>query len=756
MAYARFASFILRRRILVLALLALACIVAGNYACHLEFESSLEIWFRETDPNLTTYREFLDLFQADETLAYGLFCDDVFSPDTLATIDRMSRVAEAIPFVHRVRSLATIKVFEAHDDTVGIVRLMEAPPATADEADAIRRRATSQPLLAGNLFSHDGKATAIVVEMEHAANTTGEKARVVEQLAALARAESRDGRRVLLVGSPIFDTAFLRYTKRDFLLLAPAALLLVMLVVFIVFRRLSAALVPLSVVLLATLLTFGLMGALDIRINALTASLVSLILAVGVADSVHLLADYYQRLMQGLTPDQAVAKSIEHLLVPCFFTSATTCAGMLSLRVSELAPVRQFGWLAAVGVGFAFLLSFTYIPAVLRLARAPDPAFVARQAVGPMSRLLERLGRPSLGWSRAVLVVGALLTVGSAVAVTHLETGANPMNYFKKDDPHRVETAEYDAKLGGSTSIEYVVHAADEGFKDPAKLRRLAAFQDWLEGRRGVARTFSVVDSLKDVNRVMNGGDPRFSLVPDSPALAAQYYLFMESEPDFESMLQPDYEVGRITARVDISDAGQLARNVPQLEAKIATDFPDDDLTVEATGFVRLMNRMGVYLLSSQRRSFAVAFTVITLMMMLLLRSLRLGLFSLIPNILPILLGLAFMALAGIDLDPGTVMIGGIALGLVVDDTVHFLVALRRQVRLTPTIDEAVATTMRATGRPIIVTSIVLAAGFSILCLGNFTPNISFGMVSAVVILTALVADLVMLPAALIVIRPRL
>ncbi|MCZ7586438.1 MAG: MMPL family transporter [Deltaproteobacteria bacterium] len=205
------------------------------------------------------------------------------------------------------------------------------------------------------------------------------------------------------------------------------------------------------------------------------------------------------------------------------------------------------------------------------------------------------------------------------------------------------------------------------------------------------------------------------------------------------------------------SDAQQLSHNVPLIERALAEHFSGDDLRIEMTGFLKLMSDMERYIMDSQIKSFTIAFVVVSAMMMLLLRSVRLGLFAMIPNLMPILLGIAFMGTVGIKLDPGTIVIGCIALGLVVDDTVHFLVRLRRHlVEENRGVPDAIERTMDEAGRPIIITSVLLAGGFLTLVMGSFAPNIYFGVITGMIILIALVADLVVLPAALLVIKPKI
>ena len=752
----RLVDVILRLRVVVLVVIALISAVAATFAAQVGFDSDIEIWFLDDDENLTTYHTFLDRFEADEITIIGLFGDDLFTPEVIAAVDAITEAAADKPHVHRVRSLTNVKVVQSKGPGhVAVERLMTEVPLDDEAALALRDRVLAHEILQDNLVGASGQAIAIIAELDPAGNNFDDKITFVEALRGLAAEHIPPGVEWHVAGSPVLDEAFFKYTERDFAILGPLAFLVVVLACLLLFRRAIAVFVPLGVVGLSLIWLFGLMGALGVEINIISSGLMALVLAVGVADSVHVISDYLQALMAGHERDEAVAHATATLLVPCLFTSTTTAAGFLSLLIGDLEPVRQFGWLAAIGVTVAFVLSMTVIPCVLSLVPAPPPAYVVRQRQGRLTHLLERLGRPSRGAARAVVLASLALTVAGGFAVGQLDTEANPMNYFLPGDPVREGMQRVDQELGGSSSFEFMVETAPGGLKDHAILQRLDDLATRLESLGGVTHVLSVLDSLRETRRVLTDGESDAVPGPDDhPHLAAQLYLFLESDSDFSRDMRENYSLTRLTARVRMSEANLITAEEPRVAGWLRDDFGSDGLRVRSTGFIKLMSEMESYLFTSQVRSLLVAFTVIGLMMFLLLGSLRLGLLAMIPNFVPIAAGLAFMAVAGIALDPGTVMIGSIALGLVVDDTVHFLVRLKRNLA-DHELPDAIARAMHQTGRPIILTSIILAGGFGTLGFGSFTPNVAFGAVSAVVILVAMLADLVLLPSALLVLNPR-
>ncbi len=750
------AGGLLRHRRVVAAVIGLITAFAIVSTLKLTFESSIDIWFLDDDPDVVTYNDFLDYFEADELTVVAMMCDDVFAPEALAALDRITRAAEQAPHVHRARSLTNIEIARIIDDGIAIGPLVDELPQTTEAAEAIRKLALDNAMLSGGMVAADSKATAVLVELAREGTTFEGKIALVGALEKIIEREQRDGRRFLLTGTAPFDAVIFHLSSRDFELFGAMTLVVVVVAAFAVFRRISAALIPLSVVIMTSAWLFGLMGALGKPINIMSSGLSAVVLAVSVADSVHVLAAYYQELMAGRSREEAVEESLVKLLIPCFFTTITTAAGMLSLLVSDLQPIREFGVLAALGVVFAFLITITFVPAILALVRPPAPDFIERQQSAPIARALNWLGTPDRSRSKRILVGSSVIIVALLVGFDKLSVGANSMNYFHEDEPVRVNTIAVDEALGGSASMDFLVKAPDEGLKEPEILARLDELSRWTESRPAVSQSLSVVDAMKEIHRVLLGEEPGVLRLPESRPLAAQLYLLLESDQDFGTVVQDNYEAGRITSRVRLSGAESLLADIENVEARIARDFGGPELEVHMTGFVKLMANMEIYLLDSQIKSFMVAFLVVATLLALLLRSVRLGLFSMIPNLLPIILGVAFMGLVGIPLDPGTVVIGAIALGIVVDDTVHFMVRLRRQHAVGEDIETAIQASVTEVGRPIIITSVLLAVAFLMLILASFTPNVNFGLVAAVVILVALAADLVLLPAALVMFRPKL
>ena len=752
----KFLGPVLRHRYLTLLVVGLITVLAGFYAARVEMDNSIEIWFLEDDPAIVEYREFLDRFGADEVTVLGVFADDVFEPEVLNTVQRIARAAEQVKNVHSVVSVADVAVPVMRDDTLQIAPLFDQFPVSASEANAARAQVRQSSLVHGHLVAEDERATAILISLAPEGNDFESKTRLVYDLEQVVEREAGPNSklRFSMAGSPPFDRAFAEHSQRDFRVLGPLAALLIVVGTYLIFRRLSATVVPLAVVGVALIWMNGVMGWLGLKVNVLTAGLGALVLAAGVAESLHVLTEYYRFLAAGHKPDEAVELAVTDLLVPCFFTSITTVAGMISLLYSPLAPLKEFGLLSSIGISFAFILTFTLLPSVLTMTKPPKPEFLDEHVTGRVARILKWFATPTR--SRAqITLAGALALAGLAgYSLTHLTIGANPMNYFKADDPVSLATREIDARLGGSGTVEYAVSAPDGALTDPDVIRTVDRFERWMETRPGNAKILSYVDILKETKSLM-AGVPITSALPESQAEAEQYFLLLQSDPNFGSWVQDDNSSARVTARIRMSALDDSENKVGRIEQEIRERFNSDKVTITMTGFVKLMGDMEHYLMQSQLQSFGAAFIMIALQMFLLLRSIKLGAFSLIPNVFPILYGLAFMVWMDIDLDPGTVMTASIALGLIVDDTVHFMYRIRHSLLHGATLEQAIENTMLETGKPILFTTALLAAGFAIMATGSFAPTVNFGLITAATIVIAFLSELLILPAALLIIRPK-
>jgi hypothetical protein len=459
----------------------------------------------------------------------------------------------------------------------------------------------------------------------------------------------------------------------------------------------------------------------------------------------------------GLDGPNAARETVRRLFKPCLLTSLTTAVGFLSLLAAPLAPLQEMGALTAIGVSIAFLLSVFSLPAALSYLKGDYAAYAVRRRTGRVMAVVE--GLPGFVRRRgvAVLVVAGAITVAAGFGIARLKVESNAIEFFRKSDPMRQVTEYIQDKVGGVGNLEVVVKAKEPGgIRDPEVLRGMDALETHLRSIGIVTDAFSVVDYLKEINQAMHGGDPAWHTVPESGDLVAQYLLlYGASSPreDLSNLVDLTQTTARVSARVKFASSTVYRRQVRELNGWLAANFPGQ-ADVELTGLMMLYKNMGDYIITSQIRSFLVALVVITLTMALAFRSWRVGLLSMIPNVWPIAFTLGFMGWIGLRLDMVNAMVAAVAIGIAVDDTIHFIAKYIEAVDDDKNLLQAVAYAFHVSGRAIVFTSVILFAGFAVILRSTFLPSVWFALLAAITIVMALLADLFILPAIFIRYRP--
>ena len=728
-------------------------LAAAFFALHVGFDSSIESWFVASDPDRVTYEQFREQFGRDEIICVAFVHDDLLSPSTLTTISECCQALRRLPHVDSVLSLTTAESLVLEDGRLRLRKLVPEPYGELPDSEEIRRSIRSHPLFGNSILSRQGDAASIVIFPSDQCARVEDHVQLNRQVEDILRPLEQIGQ-LHFAGIPIINDAIVGFAKRDLMLLVPIVLVLVLGTTWMLLRDFVLAVIPLVVVAISIIWVVGAMGALGWNVNLLTSSLILSVMVIGVATSIHILCAWLDERSDCSSSSEAIRRALGWVLLPCAMTSVSTCVGFLALTATKMQPIGRFGLLAAFGTLSAFVLNATFVPVVL--ANIPN-VDVNRPRTSVHSdglyRLLRWLGSPTRSSSRAVICVSLLALLPFTWAICQLRPTADPLLFFRSDAKVRIDTESVDSLFQGSASFEFLVSSPKAGFSRKETLERMIDFQAWLSDQLPVGETMSIADLVIEAERVRL--EKPVGRIPDKNIYAA-YLTFRRLAPEtLNDWLSDEFNIGRISARVPLTRTNELAENVPILEAEISKRFPDQKLRVRTTGHFKLVNNMLRYLLFSQIQGLTLACVGTTLMMCWLLGSWRLGLLSMVPNLIPVAAGLALMGFYGIGLDPGTVMIGPVALGLVVDDSCHFLASFRRYHKQGDSARDAIATTMLHTGRPIMATSLILVAGFLPMAAGKFVPSIYFGLITSVIVIVALLADLVLLPAVLRVIYAR-
>lgn len=711
-----------------------------------DIDTRLEIWFLDGDESVETYHEYTDLFESDEFIAVAVIAPDVFTPDVLRQVELVGEALGELEGATEVVSIATADQVVSDGVSLSVRPLFDEVPTEPAELEALRSLVHEDRLLSDLVATDDG-STVVLVQHRPFDDLRDKSAFAIN---ARSVTESvLEGGEFRAAGNAFVEEALQTYTLRDMMMLAPVTVLVIFLMTFMLFRNLWCTVVPTAVVGLTLISTIGLAGAFSVKLNMITTIVMPLAIAVGVADSVHLISGYRERLGWGLEREEALRSAWLELYYPCVVTTLTTATGLASLLVANLTPIRQFGWMGALTVLFALIYTLVLIPAFFSMVPAPKATVEEKDTV--MNKVLSRVALFSWNHSKIVLGMVAGLIFLSIAGATKIEVGADFSAYFKADDPLFQDSRFIDTNLGGTGSIDLMLTADD--IRAPEVLAAMEEFETLMLENPAVLSIESPARLVKTLHERFVGDQENYRL-PGTLAGAAQLLAQTEGTDVHDRLMLLDYETARIRGRVRASDYRDLVLNMERIEAETAAIF-DGVADAKITGIGKLVTKLDAYIVSSQVRSFLLAFATVALLLGLFFRSVKIGIWAMVPNGLPIVMVLGVMGWLGVMLDVATVMVASIMLGLVVDDTTHYLAryrlewrSLTREQRLDPAEREKAAVrTGVGTGRAITTTSLILACGFWVSLFASFQPNINFGLMGGAATIIAMVCDLVALPA---------
>ena len=759
----RFAAGVVERRWLVLILATVVMLGASGGVPGIGVTNDHRVLFDEHDPELLTL-EALDATYTESNnalIAIAPASGTVFTPEMLGLVEELTEAAWTVPYATRVDSLTNYSHSEADGDDLIVAPLVQGADLL-DEAGLRRIEdiATGSVELAGRLVSRDGRVAAVNVNFALPEETDAAVLEITDHLRALlderrADLAEREGvdAEFYLTGEVLMNRAFADATRDDLEQLTPVVFLVIVVVTVLLLRSLIAAVAVVVLLMFSINTTMGLAGWAGAVFNPVNAGVPIIVLTIAVADSIHIVTTTLAGLRQGLARNEAIVESLRVNAHPVFLTSVTTAIAFLTLNASESPPFHVLGNLVAFGVMAAFAYSMTVLPAVLSLLPLRAPKTPRGGAF--FDNLADFVTR-----RRYVL----LWTVGLGVAVLatgtwRIEFTDNWTRYFDDRYEFRRDTDFVIDHLTGLESWEYSMDSGQEyGITDPKYLRQVDAFAEWLRQQPEVAYVQAFPDVMRRLNRNMHGDDPAYDRLPDDAELASQYLLLYELSLPFGRDLNDRIDVAKSATRVTAAAGGGLTSAQQRefderAQAWLQENAPE--LATAATGFTMTFAHLSERNLESMLRATIIAMGGISLVLIFVLRSLRVGLLSLVPNYLPAAMtfGLWGYLVGQVGL-AGSVMTA-VAFGIIVDDTTHFLTKYQRARRTGADAAEAVRSAFHATGRALWTTTAVLAAGFLVFASSGFEVSFALGTMVAITVVFALLADFLLLPPLLMVLDRR-
>lgn len=760
---------------------AVALILLGTAACgqglrHLEKDVRIEKVFPERDARRASYEELKEVFGRDDETAYCVLelPTSVLEPAAMARIHSLTEALKEQAWVdeRRLVSLSNTPLARVTGPDAFDVGPLYDPQTVAEKGwktDEVERLLRDHPVFSNRLLSDDRRLAGFLVPMAPGPRTEASRRAFAKSVRGFWAERLEPSERIHLDGFAITYDAVLEMLNQDVRFFYPLALVLLLIALWAVFRRVLVTVLVVITMTLAVVWTLGAMGTLGIPINFISASCIPvMLLVVCVGDAVHLVSRYRQLLAAGQAKQDALEAAVTDVGRACFFTSVTTAAGFASLLTSQIEIVRELGVPTALGVVFGYALTFLLLPPVLALAAAPQASSDARGLLaGPLERLAQAVHRHPGRVALAALV----LVAGALALAPQVSTENRLLNDFDEESELLQTRLFFEQRLGGIAPVELIIDARTPGrAMDPDVQGGLLKLAHTLRSpaykERGVLFCLGLPDFLSDAYYTWEARDPsKKGTIPldDAGKLHELRWLFGLSgeDPTLAYMDDPDTpQKVRLQLRIRNLYTTPFFALIEQIRADAKAHLPPN-VDVRITGNTLMSQAITTSLVEDMLRSFGTAFALVGLLILVFFRSVKLALLGMIPNLVPLVLVLACMAVAGVPLTVSTSIVFTVVFGISVDDTIHFVAALDHNQRRaeqdapatadTPVdvLSDPISLTLTRTGASLILSSIVLVAGFGVLWGSNFTANRYFGALAALTIVFALLADLVLLPALL-------
>ncbi|HAV6898107.1 TPA: MMPL family transporter [Vibrio vulnificus] len=737
---------------LIISLIAIVATAMG--AKNLYFRGDYNIFFDGSNAQLQAFDEIQTTFAKTDNIALVLApkSGDVFDQRTLTQIQEMTEQAWQVPYSSRVDSLANYQHTEAVDDDLLVEDLLyQSYPLTAERIAKVRTIAMSEPLLVNALVSEKGDVAVINITMQMpGVDETAEVNEVVayvEQMLSHYRAQYPDVT-IYKAGIIAMNHSFAMAAQNDSATLVPTMLLVILVFLTLMLRSFLSVLATLVVIIGAIVATLGIVGWAGMFLHVASVNVPTLIMTLAVADCVHVIASMRHFMRQGMPKSQAIHRSVTLNFVPIIITSVTTAIGFLMMNMSDSPVLRDFGNLSALGVMIACVLSVSLLPALLNLLPV---RFSAKQAA-KSSDIMDKLADLVVHRRNVLLPLSIVVIAGSAALIPYNKVNDESVKYFDTSSEFRQAADFMEQRISGMTTMSIAIKThQSQGIASPEFLAVLGEFTHWLREQPETDHVASLSDIYKRLNKNMHGDDNAYYALPAERELAAQYLLLYEMSLPFGLDLNNQVNVDKSSVKLQLTVKNLGSVELVALEERIYQWFASHapQYQVVASSPSLMFAHIGETNMASMLSTLPITLILISALMIFALRSWRLGMISLVPNIAPAVIGFGLWALISGEINLGLSVVVTLTLGIVVDDAVHFLAKYQHARKAGQNAEQAVRYAFHTVGRALWITTVVLVAGFSVLAMSQFRLNSDMGQLSAIVIFVALVIDFVLLPSLL-------
>ena len=778
------AGFIYKFRWGLIVLMVVLAVTSASQLKKLTIDMSDEGFLHPEDPILTAYLDFRDQFGRDDLIVLAIKSNEIFSEKFLTKLSKLHRALEnKLDHVNEITSMVNARNTYGTGDAIIVEDLLEKWPENKEDFTRLRQRVLGNPLYVDRLISADGTFTTLLIQLntyqgggeeddflagfddfsagdekkedEKSFLTEKDKTKAVIAAHKVAASFQSPDFQIHIAGSPVITAMVKKTMSADMRLFIRLAILTIGICLFFMFRRISAAILPLLVVILSLISTLAVMAKFGVSIKMPTMILPSFILAVGVGDSVHILSIFFQRFNRDGNKRDAIVHALGHSGLAIVMTSLTTAGGLASFFTAKIDPIADLGIFSAFGVMLALTYSIIFLPALIAIIPLKPKANVVTKISSDtlMTRIMNWFTDFSTNNAKAIIGVSFVVLIVAGMGIAKLRFSHDMLSWLPEKMPVRQATQIIDKKLKGSVTLELILDTGKEnGLYEPQVLNNIDRFARELEHDTeltvDVGKVMAVTDILKEIHQALNENRADFYAIPQNRKLIPQEFLLFENSgsDDLEDVIDSRFQLARITVKVPWQDAMYYVPFIEEIETRAGQIF-GSDMKITTTGVMALFGRIIYASIYSAVTSYIIAAAVITLLMIFLLGNIRLGLISMIPNLMPIIITIGAMGWLNISLNMFTMLIGSIAIGIAVDDTIHFVYNFRRYFSQSGDPVEAIRNTLQTAGQAMLTTTIVLSIGFFIFMFASMQNFFYFGLLTGTALILALASDFLLAPA---------
>ena len=747
-----FAKLLIKYRYLSIGLVLIAVCLLATGLTKLTFNPDLETYFPEGHPAVIRYNEIDDMFIPTDNLIIAVHSNEgtLFNGDSLKVIEELTKKSWTIPYSVRVDSLTNYSyVKSVNDDLIVEPFIEEAEKKSIEFFEKRENLVAGEDIIYKSLISEDKKTSVVSIIVDPPGpNKEDQNSELINYILGFIEPikESNENLDIRLLGNPYLDYISPRIVKAEMPVVMPLMLLLIFFIVFLMIRSYVAVLATFVVILMSLIATFGSIGILDNPLNQMVTTIPILIITLALADCIHLFSIYFQNRVKGISSKESMEKSLEMNIQPLFLTTISTCIGFLCLNFIEVAPLRDFGNAVAIGIGFAFIFTIFFIAPIVSFFEVKTASKVTKQ-----TRFSTSVGSFILKNGNKLIFSITSISFLILLCIPMNELDENPTQMYAEGfTSFSSDTLWLDEKLSVTFPVNFLATNEVGQVSDPDFLKILDKFSVWLEEREQVNHVTSLANNMKNLNKSMHGDDPEWKKIPENADLSAQYLFFYEmSLPmglDLNSSISQDRKSTKISATLKDMSANEFKEFNNEVLGYLRQNNLENMIS-EPSSFRVIFTYMVEAIVNSLLYGLFIGILLITLIIGLFFRSYLLPALSIFPNILPIGMGFGLWGLFVGDVGFMVAVGMGSTLGVIVDFTVHFLskYELARK-EFKKSVEESVIYSFETVGFALIIMTVVLALGFSVLNLVTFIPIQDFAKFSVICFIGGLIINFLFLP----------